>query len=68
MSNAAGKFLNEELDDNEHTVEQVKEIIELCPESLSQVDEFGRLPIQNAATMLSGGGGVLAIYQCHLSH
>ena len=49
MSKAAGKFLNEELDDNEHTVEQVKAIIDIFPESLSQVDGFGNLPIHNAA-------------------
>ena len=54
MSKAAGKFLNEELNDNEHTVEQVKAIIEIFPESLSQEDGFGNLPIPNAA--MSGGG------------
>eukprot|EP01083_Nonionella_stella_P159679 521121_1 len=44
-----GKFFNEELDDNKHTVKQVKAIIELFPESLSQVDRIEILPIQNAA-------------------
>ena len=45
MSKEAGNFLHEELDDDIHTEEQVKAIIELFPESLSQVDEDAALPI-----------------------
>eukprot|EP00554_Chaetoceros_debilis_P009327 CAMPEP_0194100170 /NCGR_PEP_ID=MMETSP0150-20130528/1136_1 /TAXON_ID=122233 /ORGANISM="Chaetoceros debilis, Strain MM31A-1" /LENGTH=244 /DNA_ID=CAMNT_0038786501 /DNA_START=93 /DNA_END=824 /DNA_ORIENTATION=+ len=47
MSKEAGNFLHEELDDDKHTEEQVKAIIELCPKSLSQEDEDGYLPIQS---------------------
>jgi len=49
MSEEAGKFLHDELDDDKHTEEQVKAIIELFPDSLSQVDDDGNLPIQRAA-------------------
>ena len=44
-------FLHKKLDDNKHTVEQVKAIIELFPESLSHLDEDGYLPIHNATTV-----------------
>ncbi len=49
ISEEAGIFLHEELDDDKHTVEQVKAIIELFPECLSFLDGGGNLPIHNAA-------------------
>mmetsp|Transcript_1857 Transcript_1857/g.2658 ORF Transcript_1857/g.2658 Transcript_1857/m.2658 type:complete len:410 (+) Transcript_1857:99-1328(+) len=58
MSKAAGKFLHEDLDDDKHTEEQVKAIIELFPESLSQEDEKGYLPIQSALFTVSGRSSV----------
>ena len=48
MSKEAGKFLHEDLDDDAHTEAQVKAIIELFPDSLSQVGKHGNLPIQTA--------------------
>uniref|UniRef100_A0A7S3Q8J0 Uncharacterized protein n=1 Tax=Chaetoceros debilis TaxID=122233 RepID=A0A7S3Q8J0_9STRA len=48
MSKEAGKFLHEELDDDKHTEDEVKAIIELFPESLSQIDKECDLPIQSA--------------------
>ena len=41
MTKAAGKFLHKDLNDDEHTEEQVKAIIDLFPESLSQVGQGG---------------------------
>ena len=45
MSKKAGMCFHNTLNDDKHTEEQVKAIIELCPDSLSQVDEHGYLPI-----------------------
>ena len=49
MSKEAGNFLHKELDDDKHTEDQVKAVIDLFPDSLSQVDKDGYLPIQKAA-------------------
>uniref|UniRef100_A0A7S3QI76 Uncharacterized protein n=1 Tax=Chaetoceros debilis TaxID=122233 RepID=A0A7S3QI76_9STRA len=48
MSKEAGNFFHEELNDDIHTEEQVKAIIELFPESLSQRKKNNFLPIQSA--------------------
>eukprot|EP01083_Nonionella_stella_P153755 494398_1 len=47
MTNEAGEFLFDELDDT-HTEEQVKAIIDVFPESLSMQNNFSHLPVQNA--------------------
>ena len=53
MSKKAGMFFHTTLDDNKHTEEQVKAVINLFPDSLSQVDEeYGVLPIQTAPTYI----------------
>ncbi len=47
MREKAGEFLHH-LDENIHTEEQVQAVIDACPESLSYINEEGRLPIQSA--------------------
>jgi hypothetical protein len=61
MSKAAGNFLHKDLDDDIHNEEDVKAIIELFPESLSQVDEDDFLPIQRAALSGSRSGARSAV-------
>ena len=55
MSKEAGNILHEDLDDDKHTEDQVKAIIELFPESLSQEDTDAFLPIQNALFHIGEG-------------
>mmetsp|Transcript_29706 Transcript_29706/g.45446 ORF Transcript_29706/g.45446 Transcript_29706/m.45446 type:complete len:425 (-) Transcript_29706:196-1470(-) len=50
MTTEAREFLSYELDDDKHTIEQVKAIIEFFPDSLSQLDG-GLLPIQEIVVM-----------------
>eukprot|EP01083_Nonionella_stella_P091046 254467_1 len=49
MSKEAGTFLHEKLDDETHTPDQLKAVIQLFPKSLSMLDENDHLPIQSAA-------------------
>eukprot|EP01083_Nonionella_stella_P230853 815699_1 len=58
MSKEAGNFLFNDLCDDNHTEEQVKAIIKLFPESLSQVDADGYLPIQSALYVVEGRSSV----------
>lgn len=50
MSEEAGKFLHENLDDDKHTPDQLKTVIALFPKSLSMLNDNGHLPIQSAAS------------------
>lgn len=47
MSKTAGKFLHK-INDEKHTMNQVKTVVRIFPEALGHVGEKGRLPIQRA--------------------
>lgn len=49
MSKEARIFFHEKLEDDKHIEKQVKAIIVLFPESISQLDKDGLLPIQTAS-------------------